>query len=276
MFYDPMISKLSVWAEDRPSAVAGMAGALDDFLIEGLGQNLPFLSAVMDQPRFQEGRLSTAYIAEEFPDGFRGLEPTPWQLDLMTAAAAFMHRLQSARRANGTRLREDWIVELGKLKRRARLSAGPSELAIELLDERRTMILSRVDWRPGQTLFKARLDGAAFTVQVAPAAEGFRIRHRAVRARVLVLTPRSAELHEKLPERVPADTSRLILSPMPGLVVQLTVQPGQQVKTGDAVAIVEAMKMQNIIRAERDGVVKAVGPAQGDSVAADEVLVEFA
>ena len=276
MFYDPMIAKLCVWGEDRASAVEGMAGALDDFLIGGVGHNLPFLSAVMDQDRFRQGRLSTAYIAEEFPEGFKGLDPTPWQLDLMTAAAAWMHRLQATRRANGVKLREEWIVAIGELKRRVRLAPGPSELAVALLDENRTMILSGVDWRPGQALLKARLDGKTFTVQTAPAAEGFVIRHRAARRRVLVLTPRSAELHEKLPERQAADTSRLIVSPMPGLVIQLAVVPGQQIKAGDTVAIVEAMKMQNIIRAERDGVVKAIGPAQGDSVAADEMLVEFA
>jgi propionyl-CoA carboxylase alpha chain len=276
MFYDPMIAKLCAWGEDRASAVAGMARALDDFLIEGLGQNISFLSAVMDQPRFAEGRLTTAYIAEEFPDGFHGLEPTAWQLDVMTAAAAYMHRLQASRRANGNRIREEWIITLPGLKRRARLAWGTSELAVELPEDGRTLVLSGVEWRPGQALFKARLDGAEFTVQCAPAAEGYQIRHRGARARVLVLTPRSADLHEKLPLRPPADTSRLIVSPMPGLVVSLAVTPGQQVKAGDAVAVVEAMKMQNIIRAERDGLVKSVGAAPGDSVAADEVLVEFA
>ena len=124
-------------------------------------------------------------------------------------------------------------------------------------------------------MFKGRLGGRPFTVQAAPAAEGFRLRHRAASQRILVLTPRSAELHEKLPLRAPADTSRLILSPMPGLVVSIAVEPGQAIKSGQTVAVVEAMKMQNIIRAERDGVVKAVGAQAGDSVAADEVLVEL-
>ncbi|HEY5410399.1 MAG TPA: biotin/lipoyl-containing protein, partial [Caulobacteraceae bacterium] len=117
--------------------------------------------------------------------------------------------------------------------------------------------------------------GRPFTVQAQPAAEGFRLRQRAAAQRVLVLTPRSAELHEKLPARPPPDTSRLILSPMPGLVVSISVEPGQAIKSGQTVAVVEAMKMQNIIRAERDGVVKAVGAGPGDSVAADEMLVEF-
>jgi len=275
MFYDPMIAKLCAHGPDRAAAAAGMARALDDFLIEGVEHNIPFLSAVMDQPRFLEGRLTTGYIAEEFADGFHGLEPSNQQIDLMTAVAAYMHRLQASRRANGNHLRQDWIIAVGKAGRRARLQDEDDGLAIELQDEGRTLLLDAVDWRPGQALFKARLDGEGFTVRVAPLAEGYRIRHRAARERVLVLSPRSAELHERLPERPPADTSRLVLSPMPGLVVSIAVGPGQAVKTGEALAVVEAMKMQNIIRAERDGVVKAIGPGPGDSIAADEVLVEF-
>ena len=276
MFYDPMIAKLSTHGPNRAQAVQTMARALDDFLIEGVEHNLPFLSAVMDQPRFREGRLTTGYIAEEFPEGFHGLEPTPEQADQLLAAAAFMHRLQAGRRCNGSKLRDEWIVAAGGSKRLVRLAPEGETLRIELLDEGLALTLSEVDWRPGWPLFKARLDGRPFTVHAAPAAEGFRLRHRAASQRVLVLTPRSAELHEKLPERQPADTSRLILSPMPGLVVSIAVEPGQAIKSGQAVAVVEAMKMQNIIRAERDGVVKAVGPKAGDSVAADEMLVEFA
>ena len=276
MFYDPMIAKLSTHGPSRAQAVQTMARALDDFLIEGVEHNLPFLSAVMDQPRFREGRLTTGYIAEEFPEGFHGLEPTPEQADQLLAAAAFMHRLQAGRRSNGGKFRDEWIVAAGASKRLVRLAPEGEALRIELLDEGLALTLSEVDWRPGWPLFKARLDGRPFTVHAAPAAEGFRLRHRAASQRVLLLTPRSAELHEKLPERQPADTSRLILSPMPGLVVSITVEPGQAIKSGQAVAVVEAMKMQNIIRSERDGVVKAVGPKPGDSVAADEMLVEFA
>ena len=276
VFYDPMIAKLSTHGPDRDQAVRTMARALDDFLIEGVEHNIPFLSAVMDQPRFREGRLTTGYIAEEFPGGFQGLPPTAEEADQILAAAAFMHRLQTSRRANGGKLRDEWIVATEGSKRLVRLVPEGQALRLELLDEGRSLQLGEVDWRPGWPLFKARLDGRPFTVQAAPAAEGFRLRHRAASQRVLVLTPRSAELHEKVPERRPADTSRLILSPMPGLVVSIAVEPGQAIKSGQAVAVVEAMKMQNIIRAERDGVVKAVGPRPGDSVAADEVLVEFA
>jgi propionyl-CoA carboxylase alpha chain len=150
-----------------------------------------------------------------------------------------------------------------------------ARLSIAFADGR-AIVLDKVDWRPGRALFRGRLDGVDFAAEVSPAAEGFTIRHRAAKARVLVLTPLSAELHDRLPKRAPADTSKIIVSPMPGLMVSVDVVVGQEVKTGETVAVIEAMKMQNILRAERDGVIKSVGPKAGDSVAADEVLVEFA
>ena len=276
MFYDPMIAKLCTHGPTREAAARGMASALDHFVLVGVEHNIPFLSALIDQSRFREGRLTTGYIVEEFPEGFHGLAPTSWQLDLVTAAAACMHWLQISRRANGNHLRRDWIMLIGPDRRQAHLEPRADGMDILLRDEGRTLHLGDVDWRPGLPLFKASLDGEAFALSVAPAPEGFRFRHRAAAGRVLVLTPRSAELHAQLPERRPADTSKLILSPMPGLVVSLAVQPGQEVKAGETVAVVEAMKMQNIIRAERDGVVKSIGPRPGDSIAADDVLVELA
>ena len=277
MFYDPMISKLSTWAKTREGAIDVMGRALEDFHIEGLGQNIPFLAAVMDQPRFRSGKLSTNYIKDEFPDGFAGLPPSPAQRDVVTAVALAMHRTLLARAAPD-QLRQDWIVVVGHEKREVRVS-GPNDkkggggLMIET--EGKKLHLEDVRWRPGQPSFRASIDGKEFTATVRPAAEGFVIRHRATTLRVLVLTPRTAELHEKLPPKVAADTSKTVLSPMPGLVVTLDVAVGQQVRAGEAVAVIEAMKMQNIIRAERDGTVKAVNAAAGDSVAADEVLVEF-
>ena len=273
MFYDPMISKLSTWAKTREGAIDVMGRALEDFHIEGLGQNIPFLAAVMDQPRFRSGKLSTNYIKDEFPDGFAGLAPSDEQRDLICAVALSMHRTLLARAAPD-QLRQDWIVVVGHEKRQVRISGNGGGLMIE--SEGKKLHLEDVRWRPGHASFRASLDGRAFTATVKPAAEGFVIRHRAASLQVLVLTPRTAELHEKLPPKVAADTSKLVLSPMPGLVVTLDVAVGQQVRTGEAVAVIEAMKMQNIIRAERDGVVKAVNAQAGDSVAADEVLVEFA
>jgi propionyl-CoA carboxylase alpha chain len=282
MFYDPMISKLCTWGETRLEAIAGMGRALEDFHIEGPGNNAPFLAAVMDQDRFKSGFLSTRYIRDEFPDGFDGTAPTDFQLDVMTAAAAHMNRVLSERaRRVGGRLgehtpRTEWVGVVGEVRRRIVTRLDGDVLAIDLPDEDRGLTLSGVDWRPGVTPLKGVLDGTAFTVETKPAAEGFVIRHRAAKARVLVMTPSSAELHERLPKRAAADTSKRIVSPMPGLVVSLHVVEGQEVKTGETVAVIEAMKMQNIIKAERDGRVASLGAKAGDSVAADEVLVEFA
>jgi len=280
MFYDPMISKLCTWAPTRSAAIDGMGRALEDFHIEGLGQNIPFLAAVMDQARFRSGKISTNYIKDEFPEGFTGVDPTPTQLDILTAVGAAMQRVYAARaRSYASGLvsapRDEWVVFVGHAKRRVKV-AGEGDITVALLDEGRVLSLTDIDWRPGKPVFRAALNGKAFTVQATPAAEGFTIRHRAAKARVLVLTPRSADLHGKLPEKQAADTSKLVLSPMPGLVVSMDVTAGQQVREGEVVCVLEAMKMQNIIRAERDGVVKAVNAKGGDPVAADEVLVEFA
>jgi len=275
MFYDPMISKLSTWAATRTAAIEAMGEALESFHIEGLGHNIPFLAAVMDQDRFRSGKLSTSYITDEFPDGFHGVRPTAFQRDLMAAVACAMHRILTARAAPQL-LRQDWVVIENGDKRLVRVGNGAEAVTVEFLEDGRTLRLEAIDWRPGRPTFSGSLDGRRFTAEVRPAAEGFVVRHRAAQARVLVLTPRSAELHEKLPPKKAADTSKMVLSPMPGLVVSIDVREGQEVRAGEPVAIIEAMKMQNIIRAERDGVVKAVSASAGDSVAADEVLVEFA
>ncbi|MGI9168740.1 MAG: biotin carboxylase N-terminal domain-containing protein [Caulobacteraceae bacterium] len=281
MFYDPMIAKLCVWAPGRAGAVAGMARALEDFHIEGPGHNTPFLSAVMDQDRFASGALSTNYIFDEFPEGFHGLEATPWQRDLIAAVACAMHGTLAARaRRIGNGLtspltRADWVVASDGARRNVRLSGDGTALGVELPDEGRALALDEISWRPGSPMFRGRLDGRAFTATVATAPEGFVIRHRAARAKVLVLTPASADLHQRLPAKTPPDTSRLVVSPMPGLVVSMDVAEGEEVKEGQVLCVIEAMKMQNILRAERDGVIKVIGAKAGDSVAADDVLAEF-
>jgi len=276
MFYDPMIAKLCTWGATRSHAVAGMARALEDFHIEGLGHNVPFLSAVMDQARFQSGKITTGYIAEEFPEGFKGLDPTPEQVDLMTAVATYIQHLHAGRALSAAAQRRDWVAVINGAARPIRLTSAPASLDIEFCDEGRTVALTSVEWRPGLPIFQGCMDGVRFSAVVTPAMEGVIVRHRAAKAKVLVLTPLSATLHARLPAKPPADTSRLIVSPMPGLVVALEVVAGQEVKEGETVAVIEAMKMQNIIRAERDGVIKTVGAKAGDSVAADEVLIEFA
>ena len=272
MFYDPMIAKLCTWGATREAAVDGMGRALEDLELEGLGHNTPFLSAVMEQERFRSGALSTSYIKDEFPDGFHGLEPQGFGRDVLTAVAVYMQRLAVAR--SGAQPRRDWIVDIAGDKRAVDVTGADGGLT--LLADGADLRLKGVAWRPGRAVFRGVLDERPFSATVAPAAEGFDIRHRAAGARVLVLTPLSAELHAKLPKRVAADTSKRVVSPMPGLIVSVEVEPGREVKSGETLMVIEAMKMQNILKAERDGTVKAVGAKAGDSVAADEVLVEFA
>ncbi len=285
MFYDPMIAKLCAWGETRDAAVDGMARALEDTHIHGVGHNIPFLAAVMDQPRFRSGHISTSYIKDEFPDGFHGLLPDRRQTDILIATAAAMNEIASEQSGDPSG-RTDWIVLIAA--QGPGHPAGPGDahgvslgydddeaLTLDLVGEDRALQLSDIDWRPGLAQFRATLDGIPFTAEVSRVADGFTIRTRAARARVRVLTPAVAALYARLPEKVAADTSRLIQSPMPGLVVSIPVTVGQEVKTGETVAIIEAMKMQNILKAERDGVVKSVSAAAGDPVAADDVLVEF-
>jgi len=275
MFYDPMIAKLCAWGPTRDAAVDGMARALEDTHLQGVGHNVPFLAAVMDQPRFRSGHLSTSYIKDEFPDGFHGLPPTRRQSDILIAAAAAMNEILTELSGDPSN-RTDWIVLIGQQAHGVSLAYDDDEaLTLDLAGEDRALRLSDIDWRPGLAQFRAELDGEPFTAEVARVADGFVIRHRAARARVRVLTPAVAALYARLPEKQAADTSKLVQSPMPGLVVAIPVAVGQEVKTGETVAIIEAMKMQNILKAERDGVVKAVSATAGDPVAADDVLVEF-
>jgi propionyl-CoA carboxylase alpha chain len=276
MFYDPMIAKLCARAPTRIEAVDAMARALEDTHLAGLGHNVPFLAAVMDQARFRSGTLSTAYIKDEFPDGFHGVAPDAARRDVLVATAVAMHEIISEQ-AGDTSQRTDWIVLIDREPVGISLSYDDDEaLTLEIAGEDRLLRLSEIDWRPGLAQFRAVLDDTPFTAEVRRVADGFDMRSRATRARVRVLTPRMAELFARLPEKQAADTSKLVLSPMPGLVVSIAVVPGQEVKQGETVAIIEAMKMQNILKAERDAVVKSVGASAGDPVAADDVLVEFA
>ncbi|WP_309628898.1 acetyl/propionyl/methylcrotonyl-CoA carboxylase subunit alpha [Brevundimonas sp.] len=280
MFYDPMIAKLNTWAPTRIAAIDGMKRALEDTHLQGVGHNVPFLAAVMDQERFRSGALSTSYIKDEFPDGFKGAAPDRRRTDILIATAAAMNEILSEQSGDPSD-RTDWIVLIDRPeapKEPHGVSLGYDEeeaLTLDLAGEDRALQLSDIDWRPGLAQFRAVLDHEPFTAEVGRIADGFSIRTGATRARVRVLTPRMAELFARLPEKQAADTSKLIQSPMPGLVVSIAVEVGQEVKAGETVAVIEAMKMQNILKAERDGVVKAVGAKAGDPVAADDVLVEF-
>ena len=216
----------------------------------------------MDQDRFRSGQLSTNYIEDEFPEGFHGLAPNPWQRDLIAATAAYMHWTLSARaRMSGVgsagEPRQDWVIVSASSRRVTRLTPREGGLNLLFIDDDRKS-------HPGPRRLAARRAVVPRSISTAgtspprspPPPEGFVIRHRAASALVLVLTPVSADLHERLPAKIAPDTSRLVLSPMPGLVVAAEVSEGEKVSEGQVLFIIEAMKMQNIIRAERDGVLR--------------------
>jgi len=282
MFYDPMIAKLITHGKDRAAAIATHVKALERLEVQGIQDNSPFLAAVLDQARFQSGKITTGYIKEEFPDGFHGAAASPVVEKLFVSAAAYAHALLTGRAESTSGrvepmkpLRKDWVVLVGRKQFPVRLKFQMGESEITFADSNETHALA-TRWRPGLPLMEVLFDNDAYAISLAPANEGFIVRRLGVEAHVKVCTPKQAELHARLPEKQKPDTSKLIMSPMPGLVVSVAVQVGQDVKAGEAVCIVEAMKMQNIIRAEADGVVKSVTASAGASVAADEVLVEFA
>ncbi len=273
MFYDPMIAKLCAWGETRLDAIRGMARALEDTHLSGLGHNVPFLAAVMDQERFQSGVLTTNYIKDEFPEGFNGVAPTDLQVKQLIASAVAMNEVIAEQDGDPSE-RAEWTVLVGKAAYEVEVGYDEDEDLTVIIDDEEVTV-SEIDWRPGLSLFRAVLDDEAYTVEVKRAADGFDIRSRAAKERVRILRPEIASLYAMLPEKQAADTSKLVLSPMPGLVVDIPVVEGQEVKQGETVAIIEAMKMQNILKAERDGKVKSVKAKAGDPVAADDVLVEF-
>ncbi|MBN9480316.1 MAG: acetyl/propionyl/methylcrotonyl-CoA carboxylase subunit alpha, partial [Bordetella sp.] len=197
MFYDPMIAKLCAWGETRDDAVRGMARALEDTHLAGLGHNVPFLAAVMDQERFQSGQLSTSYIKDEFPEGFHGLESTPEQVKILIASAVAMNEVIAEQDGDPSE-RTDWTVLIDKTAYEVEVGYDEAEDLIVAIDGEEVS-LSEIDWRPGLSLFKAVLDDDAFTAEVKRAADGFDIRHRAARARVRVLRPDVAHLYALLP-----------------------------------------------------------------------------
>jgi len=291
MFYDPMIAKVIGYGDSRDAAIDALSETLDRLHVDGLQSNAPFLSAVLDEPDFAAGRIHTGYIEEHFPEGFAGTAPTEFQLKVMSAAAAYMHTVftERAARVSGRITpaaadgqAHEWVVILDGQRFPVEMripdggydahEAGAELWAPGLIAE---PVVLTTSWVPGEHLFEGTLDGQDFSLFVADRTEGYQLRHRGYRAQALVCTPRTAELHARLPEKEPVDTAKLITSPMPGLVVSVAVEAGQDVKAGEALMVVEAMKMENVLRAEMDGVIKTVNCAAGDSVAADELLIEF-
>ncbi len=280
MFYDPMIAKLCTWAPDRPAAIEAMRGALDSFEVEGIGHNLPFLSAVMDHPRFVSGDISTAFIAEEYPEGFTGVTLPQDELDRIAAAAAAMHRVAEIRRTQITgrlnnherRVGENWVVTLNGQEIPVNVQADRAGATVSVGDR---SLRVESGWKPGMPLAEMMVDDEPLVMKIERIPAGYRLRTRGADLKTQVRRPRAAELARLMPEKLPPDTSRFLLCPMPGLVVGINVAPGDEVQEGQALATVEAMKMENILRAERKGVVKSVSAARGESLKVDDVIMEF-
>ena len=281
MYYDPMIAKLCTWAPTRDAAIAAMRDALDGFEVEGIGHNLPFLSAVMDHPKFVSGDMTTAFIAEEYPDGFEGVELPEAELRRIAAATAAMHRVAEIRRTRVSgrmdnherKVGTDWVVTLQGQSFDVVIDADHDGSTVRFADGDPIRVTS--DWTPGDQLARISTDGDMLVLKVGKISGGFRIRSRGADLKVHVRTPRQAELARKMPEKLPPDTSKLLLCPMPGLIVKVDVEVGQEVQEGQALCTVEAMKMENILRAERKGVVSKINASAGDSLAVDDVIMEF-
>ena len=281
MYYDPMIAKLCTWGPNRAEAIEGMRVALDSFEVEGIGHNLPFLSAVMDHPKFVAGDITTAFIEEEYPDGFEPIILDRAALRRIAAAAAAMNRVAEIRRTRVSgrmdnherKVGDDWVVSLQGQGFGVNIQADKSGATVRFDDGASMRVES--DWTPGDPLATLNVADAPLILKVGKIPNGFRIRTRGADMKVHVRTPRQAELAALMPEKMPPDTSKLLLCPMPGLIVKVDVEVGQQVHEGQNLCTVEAMKMENILRAEKKAVVAKINAAAGDSLAVDDVIMEF-
>ncbi len=282
--YDPMIAKLITWGPDRAAAIEAQADALDAFHIDGIGHNIPFLAAIMGNGRWRSGRLSTNFISEEFPDGFRGAEVTEEILARLVTVAAAMDHMENMRRRriSGQVEGEDVTFSRDRVVWREDAREGypvhvecesPRLIRVRPADDEERAV--EQDWRPGRPVWRGRINGRPLAVQVRRAANGYVLIHRGVTLELKVYTPREAELAALMPEKEEADTSRQLVCPMPGKVLSLSVAEGDRVKAGTPLCVIEAMKMENILRAERDVRVVSIRIAVGDSVSVDQILMEF-
>ena len=287
MYYDPMIAKLVTHGPTRIAAIDALADALDAFYIDGIQHNVPFVSALMHHPRWREGRLSTGFIKEEYPEGFSSRKAEGDERDVLVAVAASLDHLHNARRR---KISDQMATEVCFAKRRVVDIAGERQ-SIEVSGtdgtslnvstigpdgkEQRSVAVSS-KWVAGEPVWRGLVGGKPVSVQVRPILNGATLSYRGIQTPVYVYTEREAELAALMPVKAPADMSKFLLCPMPGLVKAINTSEGQEVKAGDALAVVEAMKMENILRAERDGTVKKVNAKAGDSLAVDAIILEFA
>jgi len=281
LYYDPMIAKLVTHAKTRGEAINAQADALDAFTVEGIRHNIPFLAAIMQHPRWRAGKLSTAFIAEEFPHGFERTPPSGTVArTIASVAAAIDHMLgERKRRISGqlnsavTRERRRAIWLSGE-ELHADVAHGGDAITVAFEDGNSYVLSS--NWIPGMPVWSGTLDGAALAVHVRMIPNGFELAYRGTEVKAFVYTEREARYARLMPAKKLSGSEKAVRCPMPGLVVSIAVAEGQEVKTGETLAVVEAMKMENVLRAERDGIIKKIPVKQGDSVAVDAVIMEFA
>ncbi|GJE59838.1 acetyl-CoA carboxylase biotin carboxylase subunit [Methylobacterium trifolii] len=286
--YDPMIAKLVTWAPTRAEAIESQGQALDAFAIDGIRHNIPFLSALMAHPRWREGRLSTGFIAEEFPEGFVAPEPAGTVAKrMMAAAAAIDHKLNQRKRGISGQMRDPGLLHFER--DRVVLLAGQSypvtvdahtdglaEDGVVVTEADGSAQVVESAWRPGEPVWTGTIGSERVAIQVRGLLNGVSLQHAGAAAEARVYTRREAELAALMPVKEQAGSGKQVLCPMPGLVKQILVTEGQEVKNGEPLAIVEAMKMENVLRAERDATVETIHAKEGDSLAVDAVILEFA
>ncbi|QLC21840.1 acetyl/propionyl/methylcrotonyl-CoA carboxylase subunit alpha [Parasphingopyxis sp. CP4] len=275
MFYDPMIAKLITYADTREAAIDLQIDALDKFELEGLGHNLDFLSALMQHPRFRSGEITTNFIAEEYPEGFEGAPADETLLQRLAAVAAFAATAHSdrARRVSGQldgplQPPADWVVRIGDTDFKARID--PDDVFIN-----DTAMELAMAYAPGDRMIEAEFGDEILTVKIKPARYGLTLTARGASHAVRTLPAHFAPLADHMIEKEPPDLSKMLICPMPGLVTAVHVGEGDKVEEGQPLAVIEAMKMENILRAEKAGVVTTVSATEGDSLQADDVIMEF-
>ncbi|MBR0777728.1 acetyl/propionyl/methylcrotonyl-CoA carboxylase subunit alpha [Bradyrhizobium diazoefficiens] len=285
--YDPMIAKLVTHAPSRAAAIEAQATALDAFYVDGIRHNIPFLSALMHHPRWREGRLSTGFIAEEFPKGFAVRVPEGEVARRIAAVGAAIDHVLGERKRQISGQMGGRVVQR---ERRRAVWLDRQEILLEVAREGEAIAVRFLDaagkagnshllqssWKPGDPVWQGTIDGHLVAVQARPIANGIRLAHQGVEVPVYVWTEAEAASARLMPVVTAADTGKKLLCPMPGLVVSIAVTEGQEVKAGETLAVVEAMKMQNVLRAEQDGTVKKIHASAGATLAVDALILEFA
>jgi propionyl-CoA carboxylase alpha chain len=280
MFYDPMIAKLVTHAPTRAQAIEAQIAALDAYYIRGIGHNIDFLSAVMQHPRFQSGNITTGFIAEEYPDGFHGAPASAELTDKIVVAASVMNAIVRARdqlidnqlNGHGANYGTDWVVVLDKQEHAVCVENLGHVWQVTHNDTTSSL---QTDWHTGDPVLAADINGTAFVFEIDSAPLGHRMSIKGASHHVVVHTPRAAALARHMIEKTPPDLSRVLLCPMPGLVVSIDVAEGDKVEAGQPLAVVEAMKMQNILRAEKQSTVGKILVKAGESLVVDAVIMEF-